>query len=66
MPTLEERANESPDELAARLESKTIELGVTHTFARYLEQMEIYLLQLERRVQALEEKKDSNAQTDSQ
>jgi len=56
MPTLEERSNESPEELNARLESKTLEMGITFTFAQYLEQMETYLLQLEKRVQELEAK----------
>ena len=56
MPTLEERSNESPEELNARLEAKTLEMGITFTFAQYLEQMETYLLQLEKRVQELEAK----------
>lgn len=54
MPTLEERRSETPEELAQRLEAKTLEMGITLTFARYLEQMEIYLLQLEQRVTSLE------------
>lgn len=54
MPTLEERANESQEELHQRIEAKTLEMGVTFTFAQYLEQMETYLLQLEKRVQTLE------------
>lgn len=54
MPTLEERAQESPEELNQRLEKTTVEMGITMTFARYLEDMEVYLLELERRVQALE------------
>ena len=54
MPTLDERSNETPEQLKARLEAKTLEMGITFTFAQYLEQMEVYLLQLERRVQALE------------
>lgn len=54
MPTLDERARESQQELNERLEAKTIEMGITLTFARYLEQMETYLLQLEKRVQDLE------------
>ena len=59
MPTLEQRQNESPDELNKRLEAKTVEMGITHTFARYLEQMETYLLELERRVKTLEDRLDS-------
>ena len=54
MPTLDERFNETPEELNERLEAKTLEMGITFTFARYLEQMETYLLQLEKRVQQLE------------
>ena len=54
MPTLEERGAETQEELNLRLENRTIEMGITFTFARYLEQMETYLLQLEQRVQELE------------
>jgi predicted nucleic acid-binding Zn-ribbon protein len=54
MPTLEERHNEHPEELRQRLEAKTRELGITYTFAQYLEQMETYLLRLEQRVKDLE------------
>ncbi len=54
MPTLEERSAENPEELKLRMESKSKELGVAYSFVQYLEQMEIYLLELERRVQALE------------
>lgn len=57
MPTLEERSSESREELNARLEAKTLEMGITYTFARYLEQMETYLLQLEQRVKHLETQK---------
>lgn len=57
MPTLEERANETPEELEKRLEARTVEMGITYTFSMYLEQMETYLLQLERRVRELENKK---------
>ncbi len=56
MPTLEERSNESPEHLRQRLESKTLEMGITYTFAQYLDQMETYLLQLESRVKELEDK----------
>ncbi len=55
MPTLEDRQSESPEDLKKRLETKTLEMGITHTFAKYLEQMEIYLLQMERRVKTLED-----------
>jgi len=54
VPTLEERSKESQEDLNQRLEEKTLELGITYTFARYLEQMETYLLQLEQRVTLLE------------
>ncbi len=54
MPTLEQRNSETPEDLTLRLEGRTKELGITYTFARYLEQMEIYLLELERRVASLE------------
>ncbi|MFH2093904.1 MAG: hypothetical protein ABIJ31_16210 [Pseudomonadota bacterium] len=54
MPTLEERQTESREDLNQRLEAKTLEMGITHTFAQYLEQMETYLLQLEQRVKTLE------------
>lgn len=56
MPTLEERSKESLEELNQRLEANTLEMGITSTFAQYLEQMEIYLLQLEKRVKLLEAK----------
>lgn len=54
MPTLEERSTESEESLNQRLEAKTLEMGISFTFARYLEQMETYLLQLETRVKTLE------------
>ncbi|WP_022666463.1 hypothetical protein [Desulfospira joergensenii] len=54
MPTLEERSSESPEQLSLRLEGKTKELGITYTFSQYLEQMERYLLELEKRVSVLE------------
>lgn len=54
MPTPEQRSNESPEERSQRIEAKTLEMGITFTFAQYLDQLETYLLQLEKRVQALE------------
>ena len=54
MPTLEERSSESAEDLKSRLEGKTRELGITYSFAQYLEQMELYLLELEKRVATLE------------
>ena len=56
VPTLEQRENESIADRNKRLEAKTIEMGITHTFAKYLEQMETYLLQLEGRVKTLEDR----------
>ena len=56
MPTLEERENETEQQLKARMDKRTIEMGITYSFAEYLEMMEKYLLQLERRVKHLEEK----------
>ena len=61
MPTLEERSNENPENLRQRLESKTLEMGITYTFAQYLDQMETYLLQLESRVKELEDNNDLNS-----
>lgn len=59
MPTLEERLKESPEEKKLRIEAKTLEMGITFTFAQYLEQMETYLLQLEHRVKTLEQELES-------
>lgn len=65
MPTLEQREKETPEELKQRLEARTLEMGITYTFSQYLEQMETYLLQLERRVMELEsEKKAAPGDTD--
>ena len=61
MPTLDQRSKETPEELNQRLEAKTLEMGITFTFAQYLEQMETYLLQLEKRVQQLEAKTGQQA-----
>lgn len=58
MPTLEERKTESIEDLRERLEAKTRELGISYTFAQYMELMETYLLKLELRVERLEEKCD--------
>ncbi len=56
MPSLEDRDRETQEELNRRLEARTLEMGITYTFAQYLEQMETYLLQLEERVKTLEAK----------
>lgn len=58
MPTLEERAAETPKELKTRLEERKKDLGITDNFSEYIEMMEKYLLTLERRVQRIE--KDHN------
>ena len=55
MPTLEERIAETQEEQDLRLNLKSIELGITHSFAKYVEMMETYILKLERRVKRLEE-----------
>ena len=56
VPTLEERLNERIEEKNLRIESRTLEMGITHTFSKYLEQMELYLLELEKRVALLEDR----------
>ncbi len=56
MPGLEERFNKNQEEHNRRIEAKTLEMGITYTFAQYIEQLETYLLQLEKRVQTLEAK----------
>ena len=56
MPTFEERAKESNEEFNQRLEAKTLEMGITYTFAQYIDQLESYILQLENRVKTLEKK----------
>ncbi|MCG8565553.1 MAG: hypothetical protein MI747_10785 [Desulfobacterales bacterium] len=64
MPTLEERGTETQEELNLRLENRTIEMGITFTFARYLEQMETYLLQLEQRVKELEARHEIHVESE--
>ncbi len=56
MPTLEERKNETEDELKRRVEQRTLEMGITYSFSEYIESMEKYLLTLENRVEMLEKK----------
>ncbi len=56
MPTLEERDQESGFELQQRIYNRQRDLGISHNFSEYIEMMEKYLLQLERRVCALENK----------
>ncbi|MFO7885776.1 MAG: hypothetical protein R6U68_13240 [Desulfobacteraceae bacterium] len=59
MPTLEERQQESKKDLKARLEKRSLEMGITYSFSEYIEMMETYLLELERRVTSLEKRQDS-------
>ncbi|MEA2061283.1 MAG: hypothetical protein U9P10_12410 [Thermodesulfobacteriota bacterium] len=59
MPTLEERKQESKKNLKARLEKRSLEMGITYSFSEYIEMMETYLLELERRVTSLEKRQDS-------
>ncbi len=61
MPTLEERSKETQEERNQRVEAKTLEMGITYTFAQYLEQLETYLLQLEKRVKTLEARNGINS-----
>ena len=60
MPTLEERNRESETDLQQRLYDRQRDLGVSHNFSEYIEMMEKYLLQLERRVSTLERKAGIN------
>ncbi len=55
MPTLEQRAEESPRAFKKRLKQRCEELDVSMAFSEYIEMQEIYLLKLERRVARLEE-----------
>ena len=61
MPTLEERKNETEDELKRRIEQRTLEMGVTYSYSEYIESMEKYLLTLESRVEMLEKKLNKKA-----
>ena len=54
MPTLEERRSETAEELEARLADRTYDLRISMEFARYVESMEVYFLELERRLKAIE------------
>lgn len=54
MPTLEERRNETGEMLESRLSDRTYEFGISMEFARYVESMEVYILELERRMESLE------------
>ena len=56
MPTLEERKNETENELKRRIEQRTLEMGITYSFSEYIESMEKYLLTLENRVEMLEKR----------
>lgn len=59
MPTLEERQQERKKDLKARLEKRSLEMGITFSFSEYIEMMETYLLELERRVTRLEKNRNS-------
>jgi len=59
MPTLEERKQENKKDFKARLEKRSLEMGITYSFSEYIEMMETYLLELERRVTSLEKRQDS-------
>lgn len=54
MPTLEERAAETSDQTEERLRAKCGEFDISMEFCRYIEMMERYLLQVERRIIRLE------------
>ena len=54
MPTLEERRDESPQVKEMRLKDRTYDFRISIELARYIEAMEVYLLELEQRMQALE------------
>ncbi len=61
MPKLEERKNETEEELERRIEKRTLEMGITYSFSQYIEELEEYLLKLEDRVHSLEKKLDKKA-----
>jgi hypothetical protein len=54
MPTLEERTKESFHQLQIRLAEREEEFDVSPRMSEYIELMETYLLQLERRVLKME------------
>ncbi len=54
MPTLEERNEETKEDLKKRITEKQKSLDVSAGMANYIELMERYLLSLERRVNKLE------------
>lgn len=56
MPTLAQRNKETEEELKRRIEQRTLEMGITYSFSKYIEDMEKYLLALENRVETLEER----------
>ncbi len=66
MPTLDERAKLTQEELHQRIEARTLEMGISYTFSHYLEQMETYLLQLEQRVKVLEAKNGIESSDENQ
>ncbi len=54
MPTLEERALESVSEKTTRLKDRQYEFTVGPEMANYVEMLEKYILQMERRLNRLE------------
>ncbi len=54
MPTLEERNEETKEDLKKRITEKQKSLDISAGMANYIELMERYLLSLERRVNKLE------------
>lgn len=60
MPTLDERRNETAEILETRLKDRTYEFRISMNFAKYIESMEVYILQLEPRMQALESASSEN------
>ncbi len=54
MPTLEERQRETYEELQGRLVEREYDFEISPKMAEYIELMETYLLQLERRVLKME------------
>ena len=58
MPTLEERAREDGFEKKERLKSRQYDLIISPELSHYIEQLEQYILKLERRVNLLENRHD--------
>ena len=54
MPTLEERRSETSRMKEMRLKDRTYDFRISMELSRYIEAMEVYILELEQRMQALE------------